>query len=41
MANVDMDVESSDVVGYAPAIEYSYDRHTETPVHEKLSKIAD
>lgn len=38
---VDMDVESSDVVGYAPAIEYSYDRHTETPVHEKLSKIAD
>ena len=38
---VDMDVESSDVVGYAPAVEYSFDRHTDTPVHEKIAKITD
>lgn len=38
---VDMDVESSDVVGYAPAIEYSFDRHTDTPVHEKIAEITD
>lgn len=38
---VDMDVESSDVVGYAPAIEYSFDRHTDTLVHEKIAKITD
>ena len=36
-----MDVESSDVVGYAPAIEYSFDRHTDTPVHEKIAEITD
>ena len=39
--SVDMDVESSDVVGYAPAVEYSFDRHTDTPVHEKIAKITD
>ena len=33
---VDMDVESSDVVGYAPAIEYSFDRHTDTPADDEL-----
>lgn len=38
---VDMDVESSDVVGYAPAIEYSFDRHTDTPVHERIAEITD
>lgn len=38
---VDMDTESSDVVGYAPSIEFSYDRHTDTPVHDVLSKIHD
>ena len=36
-----MDVESSDVVGYAPAIEYSFDRHTDTPVHERIAEITD
>lgn len=38
---VDMDVASSDVVGYAPAIEYSFDRHTDTSVHEKIAEITD
>lgn len=38
---VDEDAERSDVVGYAPSIEFSYDRHTNTPVHEKLSEIHD
>lgn len=38
---VDEDAERSDVVGYAPAKEFSYDRHTNTPVHEKLSRIHD
>ena len=38
---VDEDTERSDVVAYAPSIEFSYDRHTNTPVHDKLSKIHD
>ena len=38
---VDEDAERSDVVGYAPSIEFSYDRHTNTPVHELLSEIHD
>lgn len=38
---VDENAERADVVGYAPAIEFSYDRHTNTPVHEKLSAIHD
>lgn len=38
---VDEDAETSDVVGYAPSIEFSYDRYTNTPVHDKLSKIHD
>ena len=38
---VDEDTERSDVVGYAPSIEFSYDRHTNTLVHDKLSKIHD
>lgn len=38
---VDEDAERSDVVGYAPSIEFSYDRHTNTPVHDKLSEIHD
>lgn len=38
---VDMDTETSDVVGYAPATEYSFDRHTGTPVHEKIAEITD
>ena len=38
---VDENAERSDVVGYAPSIEFSYDRHTDTPVHDKLSRIHD
>lgn len=38
---VDEDAERSDVVGYAPSIEFSYDRHTNTPVHERLAEIHD
>lgn len=38
---VDMDTETSDVVGYAPAIEYSFDRYSGNPVHEKIAKIHD
>lgn len=38
---VDMDTETSDVVGYAPAIEYSFDRYSNNPVHEKIAKIHD
>ena len=38
---VDMATESTDVVGYAASIGYSYDRHTDTPVHEFMSKVAD
>lgn len=38
---VDEDAERSDVVGYAPSTEFSYDRHTNTPVHDRLSEIHD
>lgn len=38
---VDMDTETSDVVGYAPAIEYTFDRYSNNPVHEKIAKIHD
>ena len=38
---MDEDAERSDVVGYAPSIEFSYDRHTNTPVHDRLSEIHD
>lgn len=38
---VDMSTESTDVVGYSTAIGYSFDRHTDTPVHERLAKISD
>ncbi len=38
---VDEDAERSDVVGYAPSIDFSYDRHTNTPVHDRLSQIHD
>ena len=38
---VDEAAERSDVVGYAPSIEFSYDRHTNTPVHDRLSEIHD
>lgn len=38
---VDEAVEEADVVGYAPSTEYSFDRHTNTPVHEMIAKIHD
>lgn len=38
---VDMDTETSDVVGYAPSKDYSFDRYSNNPVHEKLAKIHD
>lgn len=38
---VDMDTETADVVGYAPSINYSFDRYSNNPVHEKISKIHD
>lgn len=38
---VDESTERSDVVGYAPGVEYSFDRHTNNPVHEKIAEISD
>lgn len=36
---VDEASERSDVVGYAPAIDYEFDRYTNDPVHEKIAAI--
>lgn len=38
---VDRESEDTDVVGYSPAISYSFDRHTNTPVHERIAKVHD
>lgn len=38
---VDRASEDTDVVGYAPATEYSFDRHTNTPVHDRIAKVHD
>lgn len=38
---VDKESEETDVVGYAPSIDYSFDRHTNTPVHERIAQIHD
>lgn len=38
---VDKATEDTDVVGYSPSTEYSFDRHTNSPVHEKIAKIHD
>lgn len=38
---VDENTERSDVVGYSPSIEYSFDRHTNTAVHDKIAEISD
>ena len=38
---VDKESEDTDVVGYAPATEYSFDRHTDTAVHERIAKVHD
>lgn len=33
--------EETDVVGYAQSIDYTFDRHTNTEVHDKIAKIHD
>lgn len=38
---VDKESDDTDVVGYSPATEYSFDRHTNTPVHELIAKVHD
>lgn len=38
---VDMATETTDVVGYAPSIEYNFDNHTGNTVHAKLAAISD
>ena len=38
---VDRSSEDTDVVGYSPSIDYSFDRHTNTPVHDLIAKIND
>ena len=38
---VDEDSERADVVGYAPSIDYSFDRHSNNPVHERIATIHD
>ena len=38
---VDCIAEDTDVVGYSPSIDYSFDRHTNTPVHDKIAQIHD
>lgn len=38
---VDKATGDTDVVGYDPSIDYSFDRHTETPVHERIAKVHD
>lgn len=38
---VDMATETTDVIGYAPSIDYNFDRHEGNEVHNLLAKIAD
>lgn len=38
---VDEESERTDVTGYAPALEYSFDRYTENLVHDKICGIHD
>lgn len=38
---VDRESEDTDVVGYSPSVAYSFDRHTNTPVHERIAKVHD
>lgn len=38
---VDMTTESSDVVGYAEAVAFTFDLHTNNSIHTKLAGIAD
>ncbi len=38
---IDEDFEQSDVVGYAPAVSYAFDRYTGNAVHTDIAKIHD
>ena len=38
---VDRSGEDTDVVGYSASVAFAYDRHTDTPVHDKLADIID
>ena len=38
---MDESAERSDVVGYAPATEYSFDMYAGNPVHDRIAKIHD
>lgn len=38
---VDEESENTDVVGYSPSTSYAFDRHTMTPVHERIAKVHD
>lgn len=38
---VDEVFENTDVVGYSPATDYAFDRHTNTPVHDRIAQIHD
>lgn len=38
---VDEATERTDVVGYATGVDYEFDRHTHTAIHDILSKISD
>ena len=38
---VDRPSEDTDVVGYSPTIDYSFDRHTSTLVHDRIAAIHD
>lgn len=38
---IDESTERTDVVGYATAIEYAFDRYTNNAVHEKIANITD
>lgn len=38
---VDRESEDTDVVGYAPSASYSFDRYTNTLVHERIAKVHD
>lgn len=38
---VDKDSSDTDVTGYDPSIAYSFDRHTNTPVHNRIAEIHD
>ena len=38
---VDRESKDTDVVGYSSSVSYSFDRHTNTPVHERIAKVHD